>query len=87
MSPRSRSAIVDEIGVYVAHAEQLGVAWQEALDEQIFQKLLPKLKGGDRASGRPRAADRAHGNDFPLSHAKARAMHEGFVQHGFSSYF
>jgi len=80
--------IVDEIGVYVAHADTLGVSWQDALDEQIFQKLLPKLKGGDSRIG-PALEQLIEltANDFPLSHAKARAMHESFTQHAFSSYF
>ena len=32
---------------YVAEAEQLDVPWQEALDEQLLHKILPKLKGAD----------------------------------------
>jgi hypothetical protein len=80
--------VVDEIGVYISHAEQLGVDWQEALDEQIFQKLLPKLKGADPRVGS--ALERfieITSGDFPLSRRKAETMLEGFVQHGFSSYF
>ncbi len=80
--------IVDEIGVYLGHADQLGVTWQEALDEQVFQKLLPKLKGADPRVGSSleRFIELA-GDDFPLSRRKAEAMRESFVQHGFSSYF
>jgi MoxR-like ATPase len=80
--------IVDEIGVYIGHADQLGVGWKEALDEQVFQKLLPKLKGADPRVGT--ALERfieLAGDDCPLSRRKAEAMHESFVQHGFSSYF
>jgi hypothetical protein len=80
--------IADEIGVYIAHAETIGVSWQEALDEQIFQKLLPKLKGGDSRLG-PALEQLMEltATDFPLSHEKARAMNESYEQHGFSSYF
>jgi hypothetical protein len=80
--------IVDEIGVYLAHAEQLEVTWQEALDEQMFQKLLPKLKGADpRVGNALQAFIEVAGDEFPLSRRKAETMHEAFVQHGFSSYF
>jgi hypothetical protein len=80
--------IVDEIGLYLAHAQQLEVDWKEALDEQMFQKLLPKLKGADpRVGSALEAFIAVAGDDFPLSRQKAETMHEGFVQHGFSSYF
>jgi hypothetical protein len=80
--------VVDEIGVYLAQAEQLGVDWQEALDEQIFQKLLPKLKGADPRVGTAlEQFIELTATDFPLSRHKAETMLEGFVQHGFSSYF
>jgi hypothetical protein len=80
--------IVDEIGIYVAHAAELGIDWREALDEQMFQKLLPKLKGADpRVGSALEAFIELTGEDFPLSRGKAEAMREGFVQHGFSSYF
>ena len=80
--------IADEIGVYVSQAEQLGVTWREALDEQVFQKLLPKLKGADpRVGGALERFIDLTGDDFPLSRRKAEAMRESFVQHGFSSYF
>jgi AAA domain (dynein-related subfamily) len=79
--------IVDEIGVYLAHAEEIGVSWQEALDEQIYQKLLPKVKGGDSRIGPALEKLIELTEKFPLSHAKAQAMHESYVDQGFSSYF
>ncbi len=39
--------VFDEIKVYVTAARNLGREWEEALDEQILQKILPKCKGAD----------------------------------------
>jgi hypothetical protein len=80
--------ILDDIAVYVREADKLDVGWQDAVDEQLVQKILPKLNGADLRVGAALkrfieiAADR-----LPLSYAKAVTMHEGFIQHGFASYF
>jgi hypothetical protein len=78
----------DEVRSYVSEAQQLGVPWQAAFDEQLFQKILPKLKGGDLRveTALKRLVDLA-ADTYPLTHAKAQAMLDGFAQHGFSSYF
>ena len=80
--------VVDEIRVYLAQAANLGISWQEALDEQLLQKILPKLKGTDLRLGPalqflvalPVA-------DFPRTTAKATTMQQGFSHHGFASFF
>jgi hypothetical protein len=80
--------VLDEIAAYVSEAEGLGVAWEEALDEQFLQKVLPKIKGAD-----PRVGDVLNELEsltsatFPLSNAKIREMLEEFRSHGFASYF
>jgi AAA domain (dynein-related subfamily) len=80
--------IVDEFDAYVAQSERLGVDWQEAVDDQLLQKVLPKIKGTD-----PRIRDALEGfvaatqEAFPLSHEKASEMLEAFNTHGFVSYF
>lgn len=80
--------VLDEIAVYVTEAEGLGVAWQEALDEQLLQKVLPKLKGADlRIDSSLERLAGLTAEDFPLTNAKTREMLEGFGQHGFASYF
>jgi hypothetical protein len=67
----------------------MGCSWQEALDEQIVQKLLPKCKGADLRIGD--ALEELRGilptDDYPLSHSKVQHLLEGFRQHGFASYF
>jgi hypothetical protein len=80
--------VLDEIAAYVRGAEQLGVPWQEALDEQLLQKVLPKLKGAatrvERALSDLAALTE---DDFPLTHAKAARMLADAQLHGFASYF
>ena len=80
--------VLDEVAAYVAGSEALGAVWEEALDEQLLQKVLPKLKGADPSVGEPLGAVLllADGR-FPLSHAKAGGMLEDFRLHGFASYF
>lgn len=81
--------VLDEIKTYVKEAEALEVSWQDALDEQLLQKILPKLKGADDRVGVALKAfvDIVKQKDFPLSHKKATKMLETFNQHGFTSYF
>jgi MoxR-like ATPase len=80
--------ILDEIAAYVRQAQKLGVDVNEALDEQLVQKVLPKIRGTDPRIGEAlgrfiELADPA----WPLSAAKAKAMQDMFASHGFTSYF
>ncbi len=80
--------VVDEIKSYLREAEEMNVPWSDALDEQLLQKVLPKLKGTDLRVGN--ALQDFVGlaeSQFPLSHAKAKEMADGYRQHGFASYF
>ncbi|NEP60139.1 MAG: AAA domain-containing protein [Symploca sp. SIO2G7] len=81
--------VIDEIKIYVKEAEALEVSWQDALDEQLLQKILPKLKGADDRVGvaLKEFVDIVKDKDFPLSYKKATKMLETFNQHGFTSYF
>jgi hypothetical protein len=80
--------VLVEIGAYVDKAAELGASWEEALDEQLLQKVLPKMKGVDpRLGGALARFEELTEVDFPLSHAKAQLMRIGFQQHGFASYF
>ncbi len=79
---------LDEISAYTAEMEVLGVSVDEAVDEQVLQKVLPKLKGTDQRIGNAltQLRDLTEGS-YPLSHAKVTTMLETFNQHGFASYF
>jgi hypothetical protein len=80
--------VVDEIATYVDRSGRLGVAWQEALDDQLLQKVLPKIKGTDpKIRSALELLVTATADGFPLSHAKATRMLEAFNVHGLVSYF
>ncbi|NER93134.1 MAG: hypothetical protein F6J86_04730 [Symploca sp. SIO1B1] len=81
--------VIDEIKIYVKEVEALEVSWENALDEQLLQKILPKLKGADDRVGVAlnEFVDIVNDKNFPLSHKKATKMLETFNQHGFTSYF
>jgi hypothetical protein len=80
--------VLDEINGYIDEAGTMSISWEAALDEQLLQKVLTKVKGTDLALGGALqqfvelAADR-----FPLSHRKADSMRAEFTEHGFTSYF
>jgi MoxR-like ATPase len=79
--------VVDEIASYIREADQIGAA-HTALDEQLVQKILPKIKGTDLRCQAALEGLVALGPErFPLTHAKASAMLDGFRTHGFASFF
>lgn len=81
--------VLTEIASYVEESEKLGISWQEAVDEQILQKILPKCKGID--SKVDVALERLDAllsfDEFPLSKQKLQYMIEGYKQNGIASYF
>lgn len=80
--------VLDEIRAYHDGAAALGVSWQEALDEQILQKVLPRLKGADPRVEQALVQVASHCEDrFPLTFRKVTEMLQAYRQHGFASYF
>jgi MoxR-like ATPase len=80
--------VVDEINEYVAAAATVGISWEEALDQQLLQKVLPKIKGTDlRLRGTLERFIQLASDQFPLSAVKAQGMLAAFTEHGFTSYF
>ena len=67
--------VLDDIADYLRLAEQGGVNWRVALDEQIVSKLLPKLRGLDPevAEALRRVSTRVEG-EFPRASAKCQSM-------------
>lgn len=80
--------VIDDISAYVNAAEDLGVDVDAALDEQMLQKLLPKVHGIDpRIEQALSGFIEMCGDHFSLSAEKARRMLLSFNEHGSVSYF
>ena len=80
--------VLDEIAAYIREADKEGIGWQEALDHQLLQKVLPRLKGTEPRVGASLTAFCSLTEPFcPLSHGKATRILEGYQAHGIASYF
>ena len=80
--------VIDDIRNYVNEAKELGVDVDVALDEQMLQKLLPKVHGIDPRIEQALAGFiELCGERFPLSKDKAHRMRVRFNKHGSVSYF
>jgi energy-coupling factor transporter ATP-binding protein EcfA2 len=80
--------VLDEIATYIQESERIGVAWDEALDEQILSKVLPRLNGHDVIVGTVLQELTEYLLErFPLSHSRAQRMSHDHSVHGFTSYF
>ena len=80
--------VIDQLESYIEAASNHGVGWQQALDEQVLHKVLPKIKGAEPQVGDALAQlqEVTHGR-LPLSHQKSVEMQNRFRNHGFTSYF
>jgi hypothetical protein len=81
--------VLDEIHMYVAAADQVGTSWEVALDEQLVQKVLPRMRGADQRlqDGLDAFLEALGDLDFTLSRAKAQQMRDEYGTHGFASFF
>jgi hypothetical protein len=79
--------VLDEINAYVIAATEIGTDSALALDEQLVQKVLPRLRGDAGAGPAIDAFIALTDERFPLANAKARAMRAELQAHGFVSYF
>ncbi len=80
--------VLDNIDAYVSAASKVGVSWQDATDEQVLQKILPKVKGTDPQIGPAlKRIIELTDEEFPLTNDKARRMSDAFRDHGFVSFF
>ncbi|MGE5227210.1 MAG: McrB family protein [Planctomycetaceae bacterium] len=79
--------VLDEVSAYVVAAQEMGTDWRIALDEQLVQKVLPRVRG-DASTGPVIDGFLAVvGEDFPLARAKALEMRADLEDHGFLAYF
>lgn len=80
--------VLDEVAAYHAEASKMEVAWETAIDEQLLQKVLPKVRGMDpRIRTALESFIEVTQPHCPLSREKAQAMLNAFTSHGFVSYF
>ena len=81
--------VLEEIRGYLAAAIDLGTEWPTALDEQLVQKVLPRVRGADgRLDEALVGFLSALGDEgYPLARGKAELMREDYATHGFASYF
>jgi hypothetical protein len=79
---------LEEISAYILESEAVRDGWERPLDEQILQKVLPRIRGGDASVGPclEQLLDASDG-DLPLTHATAVRMQEAFATNGFTGYF
>lgn len=80
--------VVDEMNRYVNEAVRIGVPWQLALDDQIVQKVLPRIKGTDiRLGVMLQKLNDITENRFPRSHSKIQQLNHGYQSYGIVSFF
>ena len=80
--------IVSEIAGYWKQSIALGSSSEDALDEQILQKILPKIKGMDqRVKTSLESIRDISAEKYPLTHAKVESMITAYIQNGITSYF
>jgi AAA domain (dynein-related subfamily) len=79
--------VLDEINAYVIAATEIGIDTAYALDEQLVQKVLPRLRGDASAGPAIDAFIGLTDGRYALANAKARAMRAELQAHGFVSYF
>jgi hypothetical protein len=79
--------VLDEISTYLMHATEIGTPWRVALDEQLVQKVLPRVRSDVSAGPAIDAFLVVLGDDFPLATAKARKMQADLEDHGYLEFF
>ncbi|MDP9329951.1 MAG: AAA family ATPase [Actinomycetota bacterium] len=80
--------VLDEIHTYVTAADDEGTPWQVALDEELVQKVLPRIRGADaRVAAVLDGLTAATADGCPLAQAKVLDMRREFDTYGFTSFF
>jgi hypothetical protein len=79
--------VLDEINAYVIAATEIGTDQSHALDEQLVQKVLPRLRGDSDAAPAIDAFIALTDGRYALANEKARGMRAELNAHGFVSFF
>jgi MoxR-like ATPase len=87
IAPFAYRVIVD-IEAYWEQALSVGNSSEEALDEQLLQKVLPKIKGMDpRIKASLESISEITRDKYQLTFEKTQVMLDSFTQNGIASYF
>jgi hypothetical protein len=80
--------VAKDIDSYINEAQRLDATWEQALDDQLLQKVLPKLRGADpKLETALKALSEIASDRFPLTQRKVEAMLEDYEVHGLVSFF
>ena len=79
--------VLDEISAYLVAADEIETPWETAFDEQLVQKVLPRVRSDASAAGAIDAFLDALGDGFPLAQAKAAKMRADLDAHGYLEFF
>jgi energy-coupling factor transporter ATP-binding protein EcfA2 len=79
--------VLDEVSSYLDAAAEVGTPWEQALDEQLVQKVLPRVRSDASAGAAIDAFIEALGDRFPLATAKASKMRADLDAHGYLEFF
>jgi hypothetical protein len=80
--------VAREFIAYIGDADRQGIGWEEAFDEQMLQKVLPRLTGADLALGKALEALQAwSAGRYPLTHHRVGLMLDRYRHTGVASYF
>jgi MoxR-like ATPase len=80
--------VIDEINKYIDAAVNLRIPWEQALDDQICQKILPRVRGTDiRLGVMLQKLHEITVNRFPRSNGKIQQLTYGYQNYGIVSFF
>jgi MoxR-like ATPase len=80
--------VAREFIAYIGDAQKHDIGWEEAFDEQMLQKVLPRLTGADLELGPALEALQAwSAGRYPLTHQRIGLMLARFRHTGVASYF
>lgn len=81
--------VISDIKKYIEDGKKLNIDWKESLDEQILQKVLPKIKGTDMEVGTKLEELKKifENEELTLSLAKIEEMSVRYSNYGIVTYF
>jgi MoxR-like ATPase len=79
--------VLDEMARYHDDGRRMDAPWEELMDDQLLQKVLPRIRGSNPALNEAlKRLEEITAPRFPRTHARARRMREAFERHGVVSF-